>query len=580
MIERPLIALGGESRMTAIAPAPGPSERPQLDDAHWPSPRFRDRLRVLYRGARALSLATLPDRLAALYGARPAFFLDEPIDTPVVRGTCVTFDDLARAVARTAHGLARLGVRAGERVGLVTRNRIELAFAEFAAAKLGAVVVPMNALLRAAELRKLAADARLTTLVVDRSVCEETLHGDLRGFPSVARWVVATDRDAPPRAVRFAELLAGGDDAFASDVSPDDALAMIFYTAGTTGLPKGALLSHGALFFAVRQQARVAAWLPARHRTLALLVMPLAHTSGHQAMLMQLAMGTPMLLHGRFDPARVLDAIERHRVTQISGVPAMYRMLLDAGAAERDLASLEIVAWGGDAMPEELRARFDAAVRRSRKRGPRWVSGYGLAETAGQQTRWMGGRHAAGAVGRPLRGVAVRIVDDDGRPVARGRVGELWVRSPGVMQGYENAPDETREVLRDGWFRTGDLAARDRLGRLHLASRKKDRIKVGGYSVFPGEVEGTLAEHPDVLQVAVVGVPHDVKGQVPAAAVVPRPESGLTEAVLLAWAQERLASYKTPRHVVFVESIPMSSAWKPKRVEVAEHLRKILEDRS
>lgn len=581
MMGAPLIALGGECSMPAIPPATAPpapgAGRPHLGDARWPVPRYRDQVRVLFRDAHALSLASLPDRLAALYGARPAFFLDEPIDTPVVRGDCVTYDDLARLVARTAHGLARLGVVAGDRVGLVTRNRIELAFAEFAAAKLRAVVVPLNALLRADELRKLAADARISTLVVDRAVCEETLRGDLSGFPSVVRWIVATDCDAPPHAIRFDELLTGGEDRFAGEGSADAELAMIFYTAGTTGLPKGALLSHGALLFAVRQQVRVSAWLPARRRSLALLVMPLAHTSGHQAMLFQLAMGTPMLLHGRFEPARVLDAIEQHRVTQVSGVPAMYRMLLDAGAPDRDLASLELVAWGGDAMPPELLARFDAAVRRSRRRGPRWVSGYGLAETAGTQTRWMGvARPERGAVGRPLRGVQVRIVGDGDRPVARGEVGELWVRSPAVMQGYWNAPEQTREVLVDGWFRTGDLAWRGRFGRLHLASRKKDRIKVGGYSVFPAEVESALAEHPDVLQVAVVGVPHAVKGEVPAAAVVPRPASGLTEAALLAWAHERLAAYKAPRHVVFVESIPMSSVWKPKRHEIGDLLRPIL----
>ena len=556
--------------MPVLSPAP----RPCLGDARWPAPRFRDQLRVLWRDADALSLATLPEQLAGLYGARPAFFLEAPLETPVFTGDCVTHDDLARLVARTAHGLARLGVRAGERVGLVSRNRIELLFAEFAAAKLGAVSVPMNALLRADELRALAADAHVATMVIDRSVLDDTLRGDRAGFGDVARWVVVTDGEAPPGAARFADLLCGGGDRFPCAPSRDADLAMLFYTAGTTGAPKGALLTHGALLFAVRSQARLAAWLPARRRSLALLVMPLAHTSGHQAMLLQLVLGTPMLLHGRFEPVRVLDAIARHRVTQISGVPAMYRMLLDAGAEHADLSSLALVAWGGDAMPPELQARFDAAVRRSRRRGPRWVSGYGLAETAGQQTRWIGGtRRAPGDVGRPLRGVEVRIVDAAGAPVARGGVGELALRSPGVMQGYWNAPELTREALGDGWLRTGDLARRDRLGRLHLASRKKDVIKVGGYSVFPAEVEHALAAHPDVLAVAVAGVPHAVKGEVPAAMVVPRPQSGLDEATLLAFARERMAPYKAPRHIVLVESIPMSSAWKPKRREVAERLR-------
>jgi long-chain acyl-CoA synthetase len=562
--------------LSGSAPEPPNATAAAIDATTWPAPRWRDKVRSLALGAPALSLATLPDRLAALYGARPAFFLDAPLEAPFFRGDCLGHDDLARWVARAAHGLARIGVTAGERVGLVTRNRVELAFAEFAAAKLGCVLVPLNALLRADELRKLAADAELTTLVVDRAVFEETLGGRQQTLPGVARWVLVGADRAPPGVHRFEDLVAGGPDVFEGTPARDDEPAMIFYTAGTTGAPKGAVLTHGALLFAVRQQARLAALLPTPRRALALLVMPLAHTSGHQAMLLHLAMGTPALLHGRFAPERVLAAIERHRVTQISGVPAMYRMLLDAGAERYDLSSLELVAWGGDAMPSELLERFDAAVRRWRPRGPRWVTGYGLAETAGQLTRALFGARQPGAVGRPLRGVEVAILDADGCPVRRGAVGELWVRAPGVMSGYWKAPDLTRAVLRDGWLATGDLARRGRFGRLHLASRVKEMIKVGGYSVFPAEVEQVLAEHPDVLQAVVVGVPHPVKGAVTAAAVVPRPESGLTPDGLRAWASERLAPYKAPRHVFFVESIPMSSAWKPKRLDVALQLRALL----
>src|SRR5690606_10637045 len=180
--------------------------------------------------------------------------------------------------------------------------------------------------------------------------------------------------------------------------------AAIFYTSGTTGRPRGAVLSEDALLFAVRQQARLAAWLPPRGDDLALLAMPLAHTSGHQALLLQLVMGTPMLLHARFAASAVLEAIERRRVTQLSGVPAMYRMLLDAGAERFDLGSLETLGWGGDAMPEDVRRRFEAAVCRTRRRPPRWVTGYGLAETAGQLTRAIGGPFGPGLAGRALRG--------------------------------------------------------------------------------------------------------------------------------------------------------------------------------
>jgi long-chain acyl-CoA synthetase len=279
-----------------------------------------------------------------------------------------------------------------------------------------------------------------------------------------------------------------------------------------------------------------------------------------------------MLLHARFSARAVLDAIERRRVTQLSGVPAMYRMLLDAGAERFDLGSLDTIAWGGDAMPEDVRARFDAIVRRSRRRPPRWVTGYGLAETAGQLTRAIGGPFALGLAGRPLPGVRVRVLDGEERPVRPGEVGELWVRSPGQMLGYWQDEDASRAVLRDGWLRTGDLVRRDRRRRLWLAARAREMIKVGGYSVFPAEVEEALREHPDVQQAVVVGLPHPVKGAVAGAALVRRPGSALGEAELLAWAQARLAPYKAPRHVLFVDAIPLSSSLKPQRVRVRERL--------
>jgi long-chain acyl-CoA synthetase len=558
--------------MSAATPVLDPAAAVRLAAKGWPRPSWGARWRALFRDAAALSLGNLTDRLGALYGERPAFFLDEPLGYPWLRGACVTHADLARAVARVTHGLRRIGVGPGERVGLLTRNRIELVFAEFAAARLGAVSVPLNALLRAEELRGLAADCGLGTLVVDRAVFEETLGGE-RALPGVARWVLVGSDAAPPGVHSLGDLVADAPEQAPAEARDPDALAAIFYTAGTTGRPKGAMLSDAALLYAVRRQARLVGWLPTPRDDLALLVMPLAHTSGHQALLMQLVMGTPMLLHGRFSARRVLEAIETHRVTQISGVPTLFRMLLDAGADAFDLSSLRLVAWGGDSMPEDVRQRFDVLVRRGRRRGPRWVTGYGLAETAGQLTRAIGGPFGPGLAGRPLRGVEVRIADEAGRPARRGAVGELWVRSPGLMQGYLGDPEATGAVLRDGWFRTGDLVRRGRRGRLYLASRAKEMIKVGGYSVFPAEVERVLAGHPDVAQVAVVGVPHPVKGMVPAAAVVRRPGGALDEAGLLDWARERLAPYKAPRHVVFVDTLPLSSALKPRRAEVAEQVR-------
>lgn len=552
----------------------------RLHAKNWPVPRWRDKWRILVREAEQLSMATLPDRLAELYGERPALFLDQPLDYPFFRGDCVTHTDLARFVARIAHGLKQLGVGKGDRVGLMTGNRIEAAFTEFAAQRLGAVPVPLNIMLRLDEIRFLAEDCGFRTFVTDRSVFENVIR-DRAQLPSIENWVVVTSQSAPAGVVRMRDLIAAQPDNFPSaPLAPND-LAIIFYTAGTTGFPKGAMLSDAALMFAVRSYAKLVALLPAQRHNLSLLVMPLAHTSGHQAMLLQLVMGMPMLLMGRFDPQRVLQAIQEYRVTMFSGIPAMYRMLLDAGARNYDLTSIELFGGGGDAFPDELIHTFRELAakpgRFGRKKLPRFARGYGLAETAGQLATALGPPCGDGAAGKIVRGAQYKIVDADGRPVPKGEVGELVVQTPGIMSGYWNNPEETATVLRDGWFHTGDLVREGRRRMLYMQARQKDMIKVGGYSVYPAEIEHKLAEHPAVLQVAVVGVPHGVKGEIPVAAVVPVPGSHIREDDIVAWGKEHMAPYKAPRRVVFVDAIPHNFAMKAKRREVREQVMQMLE---
>ncbi len=556
----------------------------RLLEKNWPVPRFRDKWRLLVREAARLSMSTLPDRLAELYGDRPALFLDHPLDYPFFQGSCLTFNDFARFVARIAHGLQRLGVRKGERVGLMTGNRVEAAFAEFAAQRLGAVPVPLNIMLRSDEIRYLAADCEVRTFIIDRMVFQNVIE-DRAQLPGVRDWVVVTSQDVPPGVIRMRDLIADMPDEFpAAPLAPED-LAIIFYTAGTTGFPKGAMLSDAALMFAVRSYGKLVALLPAQRHNLSLLVMPLAHTSGHQAMLLQLVMGMPMLLMGRFDPQRVLETIQDLKVTMFSGIPAMYRMLLEAGAARYDLRSIELWGGGGDAFPDELIHTFRKLAAKpgwfGRTKLPRFVRGYGLAETAGQLATAMGPPVGDGAAGKIMRGVQYRVVDAQGRAVPKGEVGELVVKSPGLMSGYWNNPAETATVLQDGWFRTGDLVREGRRRMLYMQAREKDMIKVGGYSVFPAEVERKLAEHPAVAQVAVVGVPHGVKGEMPVAAVVCKPGVGIDAEALVVWAKQHMAPYKAPRRVVFVDAIPQNFAMKAKRREVRERVLAMLaeEDR-
>jgi acyl-CoA synthetase (AMP-forming)/AMP-acid ligase II len=545
-----------------------------LKGRRWPEPSWRRRYRMLVRENGAFTQANFTDRLAVLYDSRPVLFLDKPLEYRFLHGDEVTYRDLGRVVNRAGNALLRLGVRRGDRVALVTRNRVEIAFVEFGAQKIGAIPVPLNYMLMADEIRYLVEDSGCRVLVTDRTVFESNI-GRRDRVPSVEQWIMATSRDVPEGFHSLGALMAEAPEALDPvEIGPDDHV-LIFYTGGTTGFPKGAMLTNGGLMFTVRRYARLFGLLPRLPRQLSLLVMPLAHTGGHQALLLHIAMGTPALFMGRFDGAAVLDAIETHGVTLFSGTPAMYRMLEAAGAGGRDLRSIRIWGGGGDAFPDDLISRFrDVAARKvfGVTRRPWFVRGYGLAETCGQVAVARGGPMGEGCIGRVVKGLAHRVVDGQGGDVRPGRVGELVLRGPTVMVGYWGAPELTREVTRDGWFHTGDLVRRGPGGRLYMVAREKEVIKCGGYSVFPAEVEREIEGHPAVRRSAVVGLPHELKGEMPVAAVELGPGAAATAEDILSWARAHIAAYRCPRQVVIVDAIPVTFALKPRRGQVREQL--------
>lgn len=540
-----------------------------LEAERWPAPPVGRRLRLLFLENRRLTTATFTGIFADLYENRPLFFLDQPIEYPFFRGSEISFRTLARFVNRVGNTLRTLGVRRGDRVGLATRNRVEMAFAEFGAQKIGAVPVPLNYMLRAQEIQQLMSDCGCRVLVTDRAVFEENIQ-DRSRIPSVDTWVLVS-RESRPGFVSFAGEISRASEELEPARVADSDLAVIFYTAGTTGLPKGAMLSSGALMFAVRHYTKIRAFLPFAKRDLALLVMPLAHTGGHQALLLHMAFGSPAYLMGRFDPALALELIQKLRVTSFSGIPTMYRMMLEAGAERVDLSSIQTWGGGADMFSDDLIVRFlELANRGGRK--ARFFRGYGLTETAGQLTVAQPGPFGNGCIGKPVHGVKIELWDEEMRPVPVGEIGEIVVRSPGLMKGYWNNSELTEEVFRGGRFHSGDLARRDENGRYFMAARKKDMIKVGGYSVFPAEVETELAAHPDVERVAVVGLPHEMKGERPVAAVVLRAGATATSEALLTWAREHIAPYRCPRQIFLVDGLPLSGAMKVKRAEVKEML--------
>jgi long-chain acyl-CoA synthetase len=357
----------------------------------------------------------------------------------------------------------------------------------------------------------------------------------------------------------------------------EEDVAAIFYTSGTTGRPKGARLTHRGLLGSVG----AAALYPRRLRhDEAVLGLPVAHIMGFTVLLGTASAGIPVYLLPKFSAAEVLDAIESRRASIFIGVPAMYRMLEEAGAASRDLRSVRVWGSGADVMPRDLARRFQKMgasvtlpVVGASVGEAAFFEGYGLVESGGGAIVRVAppgfSLPFADAMGVTVPGYRTRIVGDDGLDVPAGATGELWLRGPGVLQGYHGDESATAEALTDdGWLRTGDLARRGPFGSIVFAGRRKDVVQVGGYSVFSAEVERALEEHPDVLEAAVVGIPDERLGQVVGAAVRMREGAPTSGEDIVAWARESMASYKAPRKVVVVDQLPRTGTQKVQKREL------------
>jgi len=331
--------------------------------------------------------------------------------------------------------------------------------------------------------------------------------------------------------------------------------ALILYTSGSTGRPKGAVLSHSALEAAIESWAGPVMALTPDDVVLATL--PLAHSFGlNGALLAPLLVGATVALVERFAPDRVVEAIRRHRVTVVPGVATMFRRLLDTPELAA-LGSVRIAVSGAAPCPWELAERWRGRT------GIRIVRGYGMTELFRPISyRAADPTESPDSIGWPVPGVEIRVVDDAGRSVTAGEPGELWIRSPSAMDFYINAPDETREVLVEGWFRTGDLATVSAEGLVTIVGRKRERILRGGYSVFPPEVEAVLLTHPAVAEAAVLGMPHPELGEDVAAFVALRPGATANADELIAHCRDRLAAFKYPRRVTVLDALPRAATGK------------------
>ena len=467
--------------------------------------------------------------------------------------------DQQRAASRLAHALRRLGVGPGDRVVVMLPNCPEVIQSYGAILKCGAVIVPIIFLLGDKEVAHILADSEAKVVITSADMLWK-VEGSLGVLPTLAH-VLLVDGGGDGRTRSLTEEAGAEAETFSAvDRGPDN-LAVILYTSGTTGAPKGVALSHGNL----ESNARAAASLHELDREdWAVAVLPLSHSYGLTLMNAGHLLGTRAALLRWFHPEAVLQAIQDFKAVSMSAVPTMLLYLLNyPDAARFDTRSMRVWGSGAAALPAEIVAPFEA------KFGGKILEGYGLTEASPVvSAHRLSGPRKLGSVGRALPGVTVSIQDDEDRPLAVGEIGEICVKGPNVMLGYYRSPEETARTVRGGWLHTGDVGRLDEDGFLFIVERKKDLIIRGGFNIYPREVEEALYAHPKVAEAAVVGMKDPLMGEDVLAFVVLKPGEPASAEELSAFCESRLARFKCPKQIRFVDSLPKSPIGKILRKEL------------
>jgi long-chain acyl-CoA synthetase len=514
--------------------------------------------------ATALNLANILEHTARMMPDRVAI-------------TCgpgsLTYAEVDAQATEVAAGLQEMGIAPGDHVALTCPNVPWFPIVYYGILKAGAAVVPLNVLLKPREIAFHLKDSEAKALIafegtpdlpiaaMARTACDEArcpnfaviaaTPGGASPFPDAPTLQSIVDRDRGR--------------AFETRRRRPDDTAVVLYTSGTTGQPKGAELTHQNMVLnaAATRDMYLPAMLGGFAQDVGLVTLPLFHSTA-QTCLMNAGFlaGFRLVLMPRFDPAAVIETMRREKVGFWIGVPTMYWALLQlvksqqvetTGIAEH----IRLCVSGGAAMPLEVMRGFEVAF------ATRILEGYGLSETS--PVACFNQLHRPtkpGTVGQPIFGVDVRCVDDDDRFVPRGQPGEVVIRGPNVMKGYYNRPEATDEVMRHGWFHTGDVGSIDVDGYLTIVDRKKDMIIRGGFNVYPREIEEVMLTHPAVSMVAVIGVPDERLGEEVKAFVVRKPGADVVDSDLVAWAREQMAAYKYPRLIEFREALPVSATGK------------------
>lgn len=486
-----------------------------------------------------------------------------------------TWSEANRRINSLGNGLAKLGLRKGDRIGVLSQPTHQYAEIYFAAAKMGFVVVPLNWGLVTREIEFMLRDVEARALLVE-DAGSATAAPALANLPELAHVIGIGPRHAFP--YDYEDLVATADESEPEVDVDETELYAIRFTSGTTGLPKGCPFSHRQV---LQRSVYFLAQIPHSHHDVALMVSPLYVGVGSSMLISYTMVGSGMVIHRRFDPEQVLTAIERERITTfVTAVPSLIDRLREHPTfQDRDLSSLRVVGYGGALFPLPM-------LRKAMEAFPCEFFGvYGQLESGGFTTYLLPEDHRLDGVtaeekarkerrlsscGREALQADVRIVGEDGHELPRGEVGELVIRSPGMVTEYWNRPGEIDKSLRRGWFHTGDGAWMDEDGYIYIADRIKDMVRTGGMNVYSAEVENVLREHPAVLDAAVVGLPDARWGEAVTAFVVIRPGQNCSREDLIDYCRTRLAAYKVPKHVEYLSALPMNSTGKVLKRELKE----------
>jgi len=503
---------------------------------------------------------TTPENLRELIELHLA---DRPDQTFIYwRDEEISYRTLNEGANRVANGLRALGVGKGDVVSVYLPNCPEFFYTWFGIVKLGAVFGPVNAMFKGDEVRHVLSDSGAVVAVTSQALLDTIKAA--RGECPALREVICLEGQAPG-AMAFEELMEQPPELEPVALARDD-LTAIVYTSGTTGRPKGAMLSHFNYVWDTMAAVDVMPMQPGQDRLG--LILPLFHVNAQLTSLSQLYVGGAVAMWERFSPSDFWETVQHYRPTTFSGVPTMLSILLAVPRPEGlDTSSLRYVICGAAALPLDIFQRFEETF------DLRILEGYGLTEaTCVSSLNPYWGIRKVGSIGLPLRGQPMKIVDDNMNDLPPGEFGEIVVKGPNVMLGYYNNPEATTETIVDGWVRTGDIGYTDEDGYFFIVDRKKEMIIRGGENIYPREVEEVLFTHPKIAEAAVIGRPDPVWGEEVVAVIVLQPGQTLTPEEVQEYCKERLASYKAPRQVEFREDLPKTVTGKVAKKALKEDL--------